>query len=161
MIPSVALICTANRCRSVMAHAIFVDEAKKRKLTVEIYSAGVIDFSDQPPVDETSRTCLHYHTPPPKQAPTWVRELPCDQIKRFLVMENGHAETLTREFGISPDRISLLGTFDPQQRGAEISDPFFSYSGEVYRRSYELIRDCIIGYLDTSDELRSEPPGGD
>jgi protein-tyrosine-phosphatase len=155
---AIALICTANRCRSVMAHAIFVDEARKRSLTVDVYSAGVIDCSDQPPVSETSRTCLHFNTPPPRKPPTWVHQLPIEKIKRFLVMERDHAETLTREFGILPDRISLLGTFDPQRRGAEIDDPFFSHNEQVYKRVYEQIRDCIVGYLETTDELRSEPP---
>lgn len=141
-----------------MAHAILVDEASKRALDVEVYSAGVIDFSDQPPVDETSRTCLHYNTPSDKPAPTFVGQLPLHSITRFLVMESGHAETLAREFGVSPDRISLLGAFDPKKRGDEIADPFFSYSEVVYRRSYELIRDCIIGYLDTTDDLPQSTP---
>jgi protein-tyrosine phosphatase len=149
---SVALICTANRCRSVMAHAIFVAEAKKRSLVVEVYSAGVFDFSDQPPLIETSMTCLQHNTPPPKANPTWVRDLPLDSINRFLVMEQDHADVLTDKYGISPNRISLLGTFDPQRRGVEIADPF-SHGSEVYERSYRLIRDCIIGYLDATDEL--------
>ena len=152
MMPSVALICTANRCRSVMAHAIFVAEAEKRSLAVEIYSAGVFDFSDQPPLAETSFTCQQYKTPTPKESPTWVRSLPLDSINRFLVMEHDHADVLTSEFGISPERITLLGTFDPQRRGAEIADPF-GHGKVVYERSYQLIRDCIIGYLDTTDEL--------
>jgi protein-tyrosine-phosphatase len=67
-------------------------------------------------------------------------------------MEQDHADILASEFGIEPERISLLGTFDPQQRGREIADPF-SQSSLVYERSYQLIRDCIIGYLDTTDEL--------
>lgn len=149
---SVALICTANRCRSVMAHAIFVAEAEKRSLAVEIYSAGVFDFSDQPPLVETSMTCLEHNTPPPKKTPTWIAHLPLDSITRFLVMERDHADVLTREYGISSNRISLLGTFDPQRRGAEIGDPF-SHGSLVYERSYKLIRDCIIGYLDSTDEL--------
>ena len=150
---SVALICTANRCRSVMAHAIFVAEATKRSLAVEVYSAGVFDFSGEPPLVETSMICLRHNTPPPKETPTWVGQLPLDSIDRFLVMEQDHADLLTSEFGISPDRISLLGTFDPQRRGAEIEDPFGG-SDFVYERSYKLIRDCIIGYLDTTDELK-------
>ncbi len=149
---SVALICTANRCRSVMAHAIFLAEAKKRSLAVDVYSAGVYDFSDEPPLQETSKTCLSYNTPPPKESPTWVRQLPLQSINRFLVMEQHHADVLVSTFGISPDLVSLLGAFDPQQRGSEIADPF-SHGSLVYQRSYELIRDCIIGYLDTTDEL--------
>jgi protein-tyrosine-phosphatase len=135
-----------------MAHAIFVDEAKKRSLAVDVYSAGVLDFSDEPPLAETTLTCLQHDTPPPKETPTWVRQLPLDSINRFLVMEQYHADRLESEFGISPDRISLLGTFDPQRRGAEIDDPF-GRGSLVYERSYKLIRDCIVGYLDTTDEL--------
>jgi protein-tyrosine phosphatase len=150
---SVALICTANRCRSIMAHAILSDEALKRSLAIDIFSAGTLDFSDQPALVETSKTCLHYHTPVPKQTPTWVAQLPLDSIDRFLVMEQRHADALCDEFGVSPDRISLLGTFDPKRRGAEIDDPFFSYSEEVYRSSYRRIRDCLVSYLDTADEV--------
>jgi protein-tyrosine-phosphatase len=135
-----------------MAHAIFVDEARKRSLAVEVYSAGVFDFSDAPVLIETSTTCLQYNTPPPEKSPTWVRELPLDSIDRFLVMEQHHADLLTSSYGISSDRISLLGTFDPRHRGAEIADPF-SHGKLVYERSYKLIRDCINGYLDTTTEL--------
>ena len=136
-----------------MAHAILVAEARKRSLSIDIYSAGIRDFSDQPPLDETSSTCLHFNTPPPKLRPTWVGELPLRSIDRFLVMEQFHADALENEFGIAADRISLLGDFDPRRRGAEIDDPFFSYSAKIYRSSYELIRDCIVGYLETTNEL--------
>jgi len=138
-----------------MAHAIFVAEARKRSLAVTVYSAGVIDFSDEPPLDETSMTCLRHNTPPPKETPTWVGQLPLDSINSFLVMEHDHAAALKCEFGISPERISLLGTFDPQQRGAEIADPF-GQGSLVYERSYQLIRDCILGYLDANDDLKCE-----
>lgn len=151
--PSVALICTANRCRSVMAHAIFLAEAKKRSLSVEVYSAGIFDFSDEPPLHDTTITCLQHKTPPPKEAPTWVPELPLDSITRFLVMEQYHADALIGDYGISADRVTLLGEFDPQQRGAEIADPF-SRGSVVYERSYMQIRDCIIGYLATTHDLR-------
>lgn len=150
---SVALICTANRCRSIMAHAIMVHEAARRSLAIEIYSAGIIDFSDQPPLVETSTTCQYYNTPSPKETPTWVAQLPVASIDRFLVMEQGHADALLDQFGVSGDRVNLLGDFDPQRRGAEIPDPFFSHSQAVYQSSYRRIRDCIIGYLETADEI--------
>jgi protein-tyrosine-phosphatase len=135
-----------------MAHAIFVAEAEKRSLAVEIYSAGVFDFSDAPALVETSRTCLQHNTPPPKETPTWVGQLPFQSINRFLVMEHFHAEVLISEFGISPDRITLLGSFDPKRRGEEIADPF-AQSSAVYERCYQLIRDCVVEYLETTDEL--------
>ncbi len=137
-----------------MAHAIMLDEARKRSLSIQIYSAGIRDFSDQPPLIETSSTCLHHNTPSPKVRPTWVGELPLRSIDSYLVMEQVHADALQSEFGIPAGKISLLGSFDPQHRGTEIDDPFFSYSEETYRKSYELIRDCVVGYLETSSDCR-------
>ena len=150
--PSVALICTANRCRSVMAHAIFVSEVEKRKLAVKVFSAGVLDFRGAPAIDDTTRACTLHNTPAPSEVATWVRDLPLDSITRFLVMEQFHADALTRTFRISPERVSLLGEFDPHHRGLEIDDPF-SYSSEVYELCYGQIRDCIVNYLDTTREL--------
>jgi len=139
-----------------MAHAIFLDEAKKRSMAVTVYSAGVFDFSDAPALAETSRTCLQNETPPPKENPTYVGQLPINSIDRFLVMEQDHADILSSEFGVAAQRISLLGTFDPRQRGREIADPF-GRGARVYDRCYQLIRDCIIGYLETTDELNCDP----
>jgi protein-tyrosine-phosphatase len=136
-----------------MAHAIFVDEARKRSLAVTVYSAGVYDFSDAPRVMDTSNICLQHNTPAPEKAPTWAGQLPLDSIGRFLVMEQHHADVLTSEFGLSPERVSLLGAFDPHQRGAEIADPF-GQGSRVYEASYQLIRDCIIGYLDSTEDLK-------
>jgi protein-tyrosine-phosphatase len=135
-----------------MAHAIFVSEAEKRKLPVEIYSAGVLDFRGAPAIDDTTRTCTVHNTPAPREVATWVRDLPLDSITRFLVMEQFHADALIRNFAIAPERVSLLGEFDPKQRGLEIYDPF-SYSSAVYEECYGQIRDCIVNYLDTTNEL--------
>ena len=134
-----------------MAHAIFVDEAKKRSLPIKVYSAGVIDFSNEPQLEETSSTCLQHNTSPPVESPTFVRQLPLESIKRFLVMEQFHADMLMREHGVSPERISLLGSYDPRRRGHEIADPF-GLGPAAYQRSYRLIRDCVIQYLEASDD---------
>jgi protein-tyrosine-phosphatase len=130
-----------------------VAEARKRSLPIQIYSGGVYDFSDQPALTETSDTCLANHTPPAKETPTWVGQLPLDSIDRFLVMEHSHADILTREYGVAPERISLLGAFDPHGRGVEIADPF-GHGPQTYDRSYQLIRDCVCGYLETTGELK-------
>lgn len=155
---SVAFICTANRCRSIMAHAIMIHEAASRSLAIEVYSAGIIDFSDQPPLVETTRTCRFYNTPPPKATPTWVAQLPLGSIDRFLVMEQSHADALVEQFGVARERVNLLSDFDPQRRGAGISDPFFSYSEAVYQSSYRRIRDCIVAYLESTEEFIASDP---
>lgn len=131
-----------------MAHAIFVSEAASRQLSVQLYSAGIYDFTDLPPVADTVRTCLKHNTPPAKEEATWVRDLPLDSIDRFLVMEQHHADVLTHEFGVSPDRVRLLGEFDPHNRGREIADPI-SQDCTVYENCYSQIHDCVVNYLDS------------
>jgi len=135
-----------------MAHAIFVAEAQQRLLPVETYSAGVFDFRGAPPIDETTLTCELHQTPPPEKVATWVRDLPLDSITRFLVMEQHHKDALVYEYGVSPERVSLLGDFDPKQRGSEIDDPY-GESSIVYQHCYAKIRDCIVNYLDSTNEL--------
>ena len=135
-----------------MAHAILVSEVEKRGLPVEVYSAGVFDFRGEPAIDDTTRTCDSHKTPAPSEVATWIRDLPLDSITRFLVMEKLHAEVLTEGYGIAPARVSLLGEFDPKERGVEIADPF-GQSSAVYERSYMQIRDCITGYLNATDDL--------
>ena len=135
-----------------MAHAILVAEAEKRRLPIEVYSAGVFDFRGEPAIDDTTNTCEMHDTPAPVEVASWVRDLPIDEITRFLVMEKMHAEVLIEGYAIEPERISLLGKFDPKGRGAEIADPF-SHSSVVYERSYLQIRDCIVAYLDATDDL--------
>jgi protein-tyrosine-phosphatase len=136
-----------------MAHAIFVSEVERRGLPVEVYSAGIFDFRGAPAIDDTTRTCALHNTPAPREVATWVRDLPLDSISRFLVMEQHHADMLIGTYGIAPEQVSLLGEFDPQQRGVEIADPY-SRGGVVYEECYGQIRDCVINYLDTTDELR-------
>jgi protein-tyrosine-phosphatase len=135
-----------------MAHAILASEVEKRGLPVRVYSAGVFDFRGASAIDETTSTCELYDTPAPPEVSTWVGDLPLDSITRFLVMEKLHAEVLTEGYGIAPARVSLLGEFDPKERGVEIADPF-GQSSAVYERSYMQIRDCIIAYLDVTDDL--------
>lgn len=150
---SIAFICTANRCRSVMAHAVCSNEVSRRGLSLQIYSAGVYDFTDLPPVNDTVTTCDNFQTPVPKEESTWAANLPLDSIDHFLVMEQHHVDVLVEEFGVALERISFLSEFDPQDRGKQIADPI-GRGRAVYDECYRRIRDCVIEYLDTNDTLR-------
>lgn len=118
---------------------------------MEVYSAGILDFRDAPRIDDTTTTCELHKTPAPDKAPTWICELPINSITRFLVMEHYHADALGG-YGVSSDRISLLGEFDPKGRGAEIADPY-AQSRTVYNQCYARIRECIVNYLETTQDL--------
>jgi protein-tyrosine-phosphatase len=102
-----------------------------------------------PPIRETTNTCELNNTSAPDEIATWIGDLPLESISCFLVMEQLHADVLRYEHSVPQDRIHLLGEFDPRSRGREIEDPF-GQSNAVYQKQYDLIRDCIVNYLDST-----------
>ena len=149
---SVAFICSANMCRSPMAHAIFAAEVKRRKLPITVVSAGTWDFGEVEAVAEARLTCDKRKTPMPKFLSTHIGKIDLSSVTRVFVMEHQHVTTLLAETSLPPERITLLGKYDPQQRGAEIDDPI-GQNCEAFEACYERLRDCIMHYLDTTDDF--------
>ena len=143
---TIALICTANRCRSPMAHAIAVAEIARRALQIQVYSAGLMDSNGWPPMAEAVRVCEAHQTPIPNPGATFVGDLPLAAIQQFLVMEPRHAARLTATHGIAPERIALLGPFDPDRRGATLHDPL-GQGLAAFEACYLRLRDCLTHYL--------------
>jgi hypothetical protein len=53
---------------------------------------------------------------------------------------------------LPPERINLIGAFDPQRRGVEIEDPM---GGDfaAFEACYARLRDCILRYLETTEDF--------
>ena len=149
---SIAFICTANVCRSVMAHAICVPEIIRRGWRVQVYSGGTVDLTGTPPAIPAWFVCCQNNTPPQKDASTFVRDLPLEAIDRFFVMEREHVKILVEDHRVPSARVSLLGSFDPKSENDEIEDPINKGSIE-FSRCYARIRRCIMHYLDTTTEI--------
>ena len=152
--PTVVLLCTANMCRSVMAHAILAAEVKRRGLDASIHSAGIADYTGAPPAPDAWLTCLQHGVPMPKNGAEWFRNLrlsaPPDRV---LAMERRHAEVaMTALWAPSAARISLLGECDPDSRRAvEIADPI-GLSPADFEACFLRLRECVFRYLDTAEE---------
>jgi protein-tyrosine-phosphatase len=149
---TIAFICTANMCRSVMAHAICVPQLESRGWAVEVYSGGTMDMGGTAPVARVRDACGKHQTPPRKKASTFVRDLPLASIDRFFVMEQHHFDTLVADYGIEPSRILLLGHFDPQAGETAIDDPI-GKDAAAFEHCYERLQRCIVHYLDTTAEI--------
>lgn len=149
---SIAVIGTANLCRSVMAHAIFVAELERRSLPVEACSGGVSDFESVAPVGDAIMTCLRNGAPLPKLEATFAGNLDLSSAVRVFVMEPFHRTELAALHPNLSAPVALLGEFDPLERGATIKDPIGRGRLE-FDRCYSRLRDCIVHYLDTTRDL--------
>jgi protein-tyrosine phosphatase len=145
---SVAFICTANVCRSVMAHAILAAEIRRRNLPMRVYSAGIRDFKGAAPADNAWITCLQHNTPVPKMESTFAGHLELSAIDHFLVMEQMHAKTLISSHDIPENKIAMLSSYDPQKKAREITDPM-NQGIVAFEECYGLIQKCIDKYLDS------------
>ena len=151
-IASVAFVCTANLCRSLMAQAIFDAEAKHRKMVVKTLSAGLSDFEGMMAIREARLACERHETPMQKLISTFIERTDLSAATRVFVVERSHMQFLTNTGRVSPDRVQLLGDHDPMHRGAEIDDPT-GMDSAAFDACHELMRDCIRHYLDATNEL--------
>lgn len=155
-LPKVGFICSANLCRSPMAHAIFAAEVDRRGLRIASFSAGIWDFEGEEAALAAMRACERHHTPMPKLLATHHSNVDLSDVTRVFVMQDRHVEALREETMLPPERISLLGDFDPQQRGAEIDDPIGKEEA-AFEACYLRMRDCIHHYLDTTMDFSPDP----
>ena len=136
-----------------MAHAIFASESTRRGLRVSVLSAGIVSGFDGLLAAREARIICDLHgTPMPKFVSTYIADVDVSGATRVFAMEHSHISALAADSTISPDRISLLGEFDPQGRGSEIDDPI-GQDTVAFEHCYERLRDCIVHYLDTTDDF--------
>jgi len=107
-----------------MAHAIIAAASKKRGLGIKTISAGLFaDFEGMLAVRAARITCDKYQTPMPHFVATHISKVDLSQAARIFVMEQKHVSLLLSNSSLPPERICLIGEFDPMQRGPEIVDP--------------------------------------
>jgi protein-tyrosine-phosphatase len=132
-----------------MAQAIFYAEAKQRKMAVTVLSAGLFDFEGQHAVREAQLCCERHGTPLVNRFSTYFRSVDLTSAARIFVMTGEHVTLLTEANPNLSDRISLLGTFDPQHRGEEIEDPI-GKEGAAFDFCYARLQDCINQYFNST-----------
>ncbi len=136
-----------------MAHAIFASEVARRHLAVRVLSAGVCPgFEGMLAAREARLICDRHKTPMPKFVATHIAREDVSGVRRLFAMERSNIASLSTHTTLSPDRISLLGEFDPEHRGSDIDDPI-GQDSTAFERCYEQLRDCILHYLDTTHDF--------
>ena len=135
-----------------MAHAILAAEAERRGLAITVWSAGTWDFEGEWAAIDARLACERHNTPMPKLLATHLPNLDLSDATRVFVMERAHIADVLKHTALPPERVSLLGTFDPQKGDEEIADPIGDPA--AFEPCYTRIRDCIFHYLNTTEDFK-------
>lgn len=138
-----------------MAQAILAAEAKRRGLALRALSAGLYpNLEGMSAAVEARRICDRRKTPLWQFVSMHVSKVDVGRVLRIFAMAPAHQAILVTDMKLPAERIRLLSDFDPQKRGEEIEDPF-AQDAPAFERCYDRMRDCIIHYLDTTEDFKT------
>jgi len=148
MVKRILFVCTANQCRSTMAHVIFEDMLSKE----DAFSSGVIE------VDSAGTNAGRSAAEP--EAIEVMRELGLD-LSQFrsksihnnmvdwadvvIVMDSGHHQTVVNHFPGSAGKTFLLSEYVNEK--GDIPPPIFG-GLEAYRECATTIQSYLLRMLD-------------
>ncbi|MGI4984356.1 MAG: low molecular weight protein-tyrosine-phosphatase [Janthinobacterium lividum] len=142
MFKNVVIVCHANICRSPMAEALFLAEAKIKEAGIVVHSAGLAAVNGNKADKVVSEMLarrgmdLSVHR---------SRRLTVDMIRAaqlVLVMEQHQIRGVEAMDSSSKGKVHLLGKWDD----VEIGDPY-RQDESVYRGSAELVERSVANWI--------------
>jgi len=141
----VLMVCTANICRSPMAHAILREMIKARGLAdkITVNSAGThVPIKGLLP-DKRSLVVLKENSVNTKKLKT--RQFITKDIEKFnyiLVMDNKNLDTIQQRIGVETANVRLL-----LEHGLDVPDPYYAHPDE-FRHVFSVIEEACKIFLD-------------
>jgi len=130
-----------------MAQAILQAEIAKRRLPMEVNSAGLLNMGGRPAASEAKLVCERAGTPLPKLESRCMSVTDVEWADIILVTEPWQRDEIVQAFAVTSEReVRLLSEFDPWSQGESVNDPVGG-STEEFEACYERLRDCIEGFL--------------
>ncbi len=129
----ILFICTGNTCRSPMAKAIFARGVERYGIQVAFSSAALGFLSGSGVSRNAVTVCNEIGIDISEHNPRIIREHDIDVTDIYVVMTQGHAETLMT-VGVPKEKIYILGGGIPDPYGSDLV---------TYRRCRRTIEDAI------------------
>ncbi|MDP3937344.1 MAG: low molecular weight phosphotyrosine protein phosphatase [Deltaproteobacteria bacterium] len=143
----VLFVCTGNLCRSPLAAALFLQEARARGAALEASSVGIYASPGAQPPWEIVQLAREDDLDLSGHSARPVTRQAFDAADLVIVMERGHLDTLRSLYGEEEGKLHMLSEFIPgRARGMDIPDPF-ERSLADYRACLARIREGLAGLL--------------
>lgn len=156
----VLMVCTGNTCRSAMAAALFKKRAQERQIAVEVDSAGLSAFIDEPATDQAITVMNSYGIDLSGHRAKRLDPKQLDQYDLILVMAKSQRQQI---LNLRPDlenKVFLLKDFAAQKMqesnaqnenlnraDSDVSDPY-GQAVEVYQRTAAELLQAVDAILD-------------
>lgn len=138
------IVCTANICRSPMAHALAEDYSRRRGWGVEVRSGGTLGLKEMPPANHAISVMKELGIDISNHRCQGITKDDVQWADYILVMTLEHSSELRHRFPESDSKLLQLASFGGM---TEISDPYRSWKWR-FRKTRNLLNNCIINFID-------------
>jgi protein-tyrosine phosphatase len=167
----VLFVCLGNICRSPLAEAVFIHQARARGVLerFDVDSCGMGAWHAGECADPRSiGTAQRYRVPMDHVARQLDPRTDFERFHHLIAMDRSNLRAILgagSRHGLEASRVRLLRSFDPALRGApehelEVPDPYYG-GDEGFDTVYRMVDSACAGLLDhlLAADARNEPRG--
>lgn len=140
---NILFVCTANTCRSPIAHGIFEKMLSKKNLPYKTSSAGIFTHPNQEITKQAQKQLEKRGIDFNSRKSVQITKDLIQKYDLIFSMTNNQRRILVQNFPEAADKIHLLG--DYTNRGDDVIDP--------YGQSYHIYNKCASNIEDMLDIL--------
>lgn len=146
---SILFVCLGNICRSPMAEAIANHLAEERQLSryISCDSAGTSDYHIGGLPDQRVMTLLERKGMSSSHRARQFVSTDSGHFTYILAMDSSNYKDIRAMASTSLSNLSLIRDYDPEDKGADVPDPYFG-GQEGFEEVYTMLSRSISNFFD-------------
>lgn len=145
----ILFVCLGNICRSPLAEAVFNQKLKERGLENQIKadSAGTGDYHiGEDPDPRSIEVAKRHHVPISHKGRQYAME-DARQFDYILAMDASNHRNIIHTSAAKPEGLYLMRDFEPEDKGADVPDPYWS-SEDGFEEVYQILDRSLDAFLE-------------